>query len=571
MWGLSAVRRRAAADTLRLGGFVVTALARSVVSGLVRPVRWTAVARRRLPHRLLIAPQDIRTADPTVAADIYAGYFVFEGMSVNAHGTSPFQLQPPSAAWAEALAGFGWLRHLRAADTSLARVNARALVNDWITHAGKPNAVPGWSPKVVARRVLAWLSQSPLILEGADAAFYRRFMRSLGRQTAILHAALKGGLRGEVRLFVAVALAEFGLCADGFARLERYASRVLTEEIGRQILPDGGHVGRNPGILVELLLDLLPVRQAYAARSTPVPPQLLNAIDRIMPMIRTFRHGDGALALFNGMGATRPEALATVLAYDDSRGGGLTNAPYSGYQRLEGGTTVVVVDTGRPPPADFSRDAHAGTLAFELSVTGQRIIVNCGAPGAGQKAAREAARATAAHSTLVLADQSSCRFASATRFGRWVGAVLYAGPGKVVVRRSDGPGESAIEASHDGYAGLGFLHRRSLALRRDGGRFEGLDRLEPVPASAPGPLPYAIRFHLHPAIRAVLVRSGQGAAVALPTGERWLFEAGELPLAIEESIFFATAEGSRRTEQIVVRGNTGERTEVAWSLTRIEG
>jgi uncharacterized heparinase superfamily protein len=73
----------------------------------------------------LIAPQDIRTSDPTLAADIYAGYFAFGGKIVNAHGRSPFELEPGSAAWARALAGFGWLRHLRAADTAVALVQFR--------------------------------------------------------------------------------------------------------------------------------------------------------------------------------------------------------------------------------------------------------------------------------------------------------------------------------------------------------------------------------------------------------------------------------------------------------------
>ena len=93
---------------------------------------WRAVLSRlrrvtsssRAPGRLLIAPQDIRTSDPTVAADIYAGYFVFDGKAVNTQGRSPFGLLPPNQAWAEALAGFGWLRHLRAADTALSRANS---------------------------------------------------------------------------------------------------------------------------------------------------------------------------------------------------------------------------------------------------------------------------------------------------------------------------------------------------------------------------------------------------------------------------------------------------------------
>ena len=80
--------------------------------------------------------------------------------------------------------------------------------------------------------------------------------------------------------------------------------RRLGDELERQILPDGGHISRNPGALIELLLDLLPLRQAFTARNMPPPPALLNAIDRMMPMLRFFRHGDGNFALFNGMGPT---------------------------------------------------------------------------------------------------------------------------------------------------------------------------------------------------------------------------------------------------------------------------
>ena len=57
----------------------------------------------------------------------------------------------------------------------------------------------------------------------------------------------------------------------------------------------------------------------------------------MMPMLRFFRHGDGTFALFNGMGPTPPDLLATMLAYDDARGTPVANAPHSGYQRIEAG------------------------------------------------------------------------------------------------------------------------------------------------------------------------------------------------------------------------------------------
>src|SRR6202043_808723 len=140
----------------------------------------------------------------------------------------------------------------------------------------------------------------------------------------------------------------------------------LKHEIERQILPDGGHVGRDPGAIIEILLELLPLRQAYAARNIAPPQALLNAIDRMMPMLRFFRHSEGTFAHFNGMGATPAELLLTLLAYDEIPGAPLSNAPHSAYQRLEAGGGVLIMDTGRAPPIEMSLEAHAGFLSFEF-------------------------------------------------------------------------------------------------------------------------------------------------------------------------------------------------------------
>src|SRR5437588_7122560 len=130
--------------------------------------------------RLLIAPQDLRTADPTRASEIYAGRFAFAGKIVICDGRSPFEIEPPSDEWSDQLLGFGWLRHLRAAESAITRANARALVDEWITQ-GSHNRI-AWRPNVLARRIISWLTQSTLVLDDSDVRFYRRFIRSLTRQ-----------------------------------------------------------------------------------------------------------------------------------------------------------------------------------------------------------------------------------------------------------------------------------------------------------------------------------------------------------------------------------------------------
>ena len=164
------------------------------------------------------------------------------------------------------------------------------------------------------------------------------------------------------QLMAAIALCYAGLCCEGLERNLRRASRLLARELERQILADGGHASRNPRIMVDLLFDLLPLRQMFASREVDTPDALLHAIDRMLPMVRLFRHGDGTLSHFNGMGVTAADHLATLLTYDDMRSQPIQHAPHSGYERLEAGRSLLVADVGAPPPRALSQHAAAGCL-----------------------------------------------------------------------------------------------------------------------------------------------------------------------------------------------------------------
>jgi uncharacterized heparinase superfamily protein len=162
--------REVFAERMRLARFVAGHGWRRFVIKLTANPRYRWRFGLSVPERLLIAPQDLRTGDPTLASEFYSGRFVFAGKVVAADGRSPFEMPAPSIEWERELLGFGWLRHLRSAGTSIAQVNARALVSDWISLQGSSHPV-GWQPEIVARRIISWLTQAPLILDGADHAF----------------------------------------------------------------------------------------------------------------------------------------------------------------------------------------------------------------------------------------------------------------------------------------------------------------------------------------------------------------------------------------------------------------
>ncbi len=525
-----------------------------------------------IPDRLLIAPTDLRTADPTIAHDIYAGRFVFNGEAVDVAGFSVFEIEAPSRPWAAALHGFGWLRHLRASDLAVSRSNARSLIDEWIRFQKSHEAVAR-DPVVTARRISSWLAQSPLVLEGCDHGFYRRFMRSLTSQVRQLRRVVHDVPPGRPRLAVTMTLAAAALSLADQSRFVRQASRLVDQELARQILPDGGHVSRNPGAVLDILVDLLPLRQAFTARGMQPSPVLLGAIDRMMPMLRFFRLGDGSFAKFNGMGETQLGLLATVLAHDDARGAPLRNAPHSGYQRLESGDTIIIMDTGAAPAPALSGEAHAGCLSFEMSIGRQPLVVNCGIPGPGAVAMRRLSRTTAAHSTVTLNDSSSCRFLTGGLLANRLGEIIIAGPVSVESARQEERGQTFVTAAHDGYvARFGIRHERRLYLPRGGTRVDGVDSFTSPNGGAVargGKDAFAIRFHLHPAVKASRIKTGQAVLLVFPDGSGWEFEAAGQDVLIEESIRLSDIRGSRRAEQIVIYGRAMHDAAIQWHFERV--
>ena len=323
------------------------------------------------------------------------------------------------------------------------------------------------------------------MLDDSDVRFYRRFLRSLTRQVRHLRHIAADARDGVPRLQAAIALSYAALCMAGQQRHIRTTSKRLSDELMRQILPDGGHISRNPGALIELLVDLLPLRTTFTSRNVAPPQALLNAIDRMMPMLRFFRHGDGNFALFNGMGPTRTDLLTTILAYDDARGAPLANAPHSGFQRMEGGGSLVVMDTGRAPP--LHRQSGG---ACRLPVV--RAVV-AAAPHRRQLRiadyqSRELAAGRARNRRPFHRHVQRHLLLPLHRIGplkrMLAGTPMIGGPQEITIEREQHDSGTMLRTSHDGYADFfNLIHERVLLLSNDGQRLEGEDVFTPARAN----------------------------------------------------------------------------------------
>lgn len=542
------------------------ALSRLLYSPMLRWRYGTPVA-----DQLLIVPQDLRTADPSFWHEVVLDHFGLAGTVAALDGQSPFDVRPPHQAWAHALHGFGWLRHLGAAGHDEAKAMACRLAVDWMARSHRGDMAFTWLPQVAARRVISWISHSNVLLDGANQKTYDTIANSLGAQLVRLSAEWRDTPGGYPRLLVLTALVLADLAIAGHDRRLAEAEKSFAAELQRQILADGGHISRNPRILIDLMLDLLPLRQCFAARGRPLPPGMQDAMQRMLTMLRFLRLGDSRLVRFNGTGVAASAGLATVLAYDERPAHVLTEARHSNYVRLERGETIVITDTGPPPPLEYAGEAYAGCLSFEISTGTELIMVNGGAPAPVDAGWRAAARATASHNTLCLAETSSARLVRHRRLEALIGSPPIREPDVVEYKTVERDGGIVMGAQHDGYLKrFGLKHSRRIALNADGTRVDGADRLKDPNGTLnlKHDLPFSIHFHLHPDISCQRIEAPNTAELTLRSGAVWRFSVKGASLAVEEGTFFADSSGPTRVLQLIARGATSGDTVVTWTLAK---
>jgi uncharacterized heparinase superfamily protein len=540
-------------------------------AGMRRWYRSTWLYRRLLvgplADRLAIQPHDTMPRRLDDADALLRGRFKFQGEAVDANERSIFDRPAPSAEWLEALHGFAWMPPLSAAGGEPARTLATNLVTQWLKRNGKYTE-PAWLPHVMGRRLSTIFAHGRFVVSNSEMLWRSKVFVSLREQSRMLARVAGEAPEGIPRLEAAAALALSGTClSDSPKRLHAGLTR-LEAELARQILPDGGHISRSPEKLVLAFRQVLMVMEALSGTNQVIPQGVRSAHDRMAPMIRFFRHGDGALALFNGGAEGDARMIAALLQRDDVKGQPFAYARHSAYHRMTANRSLVLFDCGTPPPGAYSVNAHAGCLAFELSAGPQRIVVNCGTAAlAGHRRWQSALRATAAHSTVTVSDTSS---AVVLREG-WVrnrlGGRLIHGPVNIETRRLETEKGTTAIASHDGYMNpFGVRHERELTLSPQGLALSGSDRIIPVRERKQS-LTFAVRFHVHPDVRVSSAKSGD-VILKLPNGEGWRFRAN-MPVEIEESVYLGN-ETVRRTEQLVITGQVkNETVEIGWMFEQI--
>ncbi|MEP1766986.1 MAG: heparinase II/III family protein [Sulfitobacter sp.] len=544
-----------------------------------------AAARVRGQVRGFVSSPEPRTIGSFARGrQLVAGNLLFAGNLISAPDHTPWEVEVPDAAFAEALHGFAWMDDLAAVGDGASRRAAQDWLWQWIELYGNGHGI-GWTPDLTGRRLIRWINHALFVLHGsgASAPDSEAFYRSLTQQTRFLSKRWHAAAPGLARFEALTGLIYAGLSLEGLESLADPAVKALARECELQIDAQGGLPTRNPEELLDVftLLTWAAAALSDAGRGTPQPH--LAAIERIAPTLRTLRHSDGGLARFHGGGRGAEGWLDHALAASGVRASqpeGLS----MGYARLSAGRTSLIIDASPPPGGAASANAHASTLAFELTSGRRPLIVNCGSGASFGAEWRRAGRATPSHSALSLGGYSSARLDDED--SRTGVESLIDGPTHVPVEITSVSDGSKFQGGHNGYVLThGLTHARTIELTHDGRAVAGEDMLlamedaekrrfdRALDRTKLKGLQYEIRFHLHPEVDATIDLGGTAVSMALKSGEIWVFRHdGTAEMTLEAGAYLETTRlKPRAASQIVLKGRAiNPATRVRWSLSKAQ-
>lgn len=291
--------------------------------------------------------------------------------------------------------------------------SARAVVLNWLACHPLEKGRVGWEPYPTALRLMNWCAfffgahrEKTL----ADKKFAQALWAGIWLQTEWLAGHLESHLLGNHLLEDVGALAFVGGCFDGrdAERWREVGLALLSEQLAEQVLSDGLHFELSPmyhSRLVYLLLTLYNTGcEEIQAIVKPVLGPTLDALGRMV-------HADGQIALLNDSAFGIINTPGTLFDYGrrqsawDRMGAdrdvgtwALPDAGYYGYRGEDG--SYIICDTGRMGPDYIPGHAHADIFTFELSLRGQRVIVDSGVHDYEVSEMRKYCRSTHAHNTL---------------------------------------------------------------------------------------------------------------------------------------------------------------------------
>ena len=457
------------------------------------------------------------------------------------------------------LNSFFWLFSL---DLKSSKKDTQNVILQWINKNHRYNS-KSWEVDIVAKRIIAWTSNSRLSYEDGSPDYKDKFNGIIKKQINHLINEIERSEWVDDKMIGCAAIILTGLSYQDKDQYLETGLNLLRKLIKFSFNNDGFPKSRSIRQLCFYLKYFILIREWFKESQSEIP-NFINENIYYLGQAYAFSWQNNKVDLFfNGNNETNNndfDYYLKKLGYSFKN----QSNELGGYAALSNKKTLLFMDIGSSPDKKFSSNYQAGALSFEIISNGKKLICNSGYFQNQNHQLNELSKSSAIHSTLILDDTSSCKFNKIKNGSSKISHGLKILKKNIVFEKN----YWKINAAHDGYLKqYGIIHEREIEFYPEQIKFIGKDKL--VSKNSIKNLKFEIRFHLEPNIKTMKTQDNKSILIDLD-GEGWKFNSDNNNINIDKGLFFGKKNSFVDNQNIVISGmtNDGNQT-IKWEITKL--
>ena len=457
------------------------------------------------------------------------------------------------------LNSFFWLFSL---DLKSSKKDTQNVILQWIDKNHRYNS-KSWEFDIVAKRIIAWTSNSRLTYEDSSAEYKVNFNGVINKQINHLINEITRSEWVDDKMIGCAAIILTGLSYQNKDEHLRTGLNLLKKLIKSSFNNDGFPKSRSIRQLCFYLKYFILIREWFKESQSEIPDFINENIYYLGQAYAFIWQNNKVDLLFNGNHETNNfdfDHYLKKLGYSFKN----KSNELGGYAVLNNKKTSLIMDVGSSPDKKFSSNYQAGALSFEIISNGKKLICNSGYFQNQNHQLNEISKSSAIHSTLILDDRSSCKFHKTKNENSRVSYGLKILKKNIVFEKN----YWKINAAHDGYLKkYGIIHEREIEFYPEQIKFVGHEKI--ISKNTTKNLKFEIRFHLEPNIKIMKTQNNKSILIDLD-GEGWKFNSDNNNMNIDKGLYFGRKDYFVNNQNIVISGMTNDENQtIKWEIIKI--
>ena len=454
------------------------------------------------------------------------------------------------------LNSFFWLFSL---DLKSSKKDTQNVISQWIDKNHQYNS-RSWEIDIVAKRIIAWTSNSRLTYEDSDTNYKNKFNSIIKKQINHLINEIEHSDWADDKMIGCTAIILTGLSYRDKNNYLDTGLNLLRKLVKFSLDNNGFPKSRNIRQLCFYLKYFILIREWFKESQSEIPDFINENIYYLGQAYAFSWQNNKVDLLFNGNHEANDidfDHYLKKLGYSFKNQGN----ELGGYAALNSKKISLFMDVGSSPDKKFSSNYQAGALSFEIISNGKKLICNSGYFQNHDYQLNELSKSSAIHSTLILDDRSSCKF---NKTKNEISHGLKILKKNIVFEKI----YWKINAAHDGYQKqYGIIHEREIEFYPEQTKFIGHDKI--ISKNSIKNIKFEIRFHLKPNIKIMKTQDNKSILIDLD-GEGWKFNSDNNNMNIDNGLYFGKKDSFVDNQNIVISGMTNDENQtIKWEITKL--